>query len=134
MKKPTHPPAYVAADVWEALDYPPELFDGYYARNGWATTWAVLMSVLRDKPQCEGVDDEGKPCVLRKHPTGPHHSIMDVGSTEPLPHQRSDELAALTSRVRELESEIKSWEGLDEIRRDRIYELTGIIKALRGTP
>lgn len=28
----------------------------------------------------------------------------------------------------------ESWERLDEIRRDRIYELTGIIKALRGTP
>lgn len=79
------PPVYLAADVWSALRLPDAGFAGYYERNGWAETWAVLMAAVRGPGRC-GRDVDGAPCVLAPHSEStPCHGASDVGSSEPLP-------------------------------------------------
>ena len=60
-------------------------FDGYYERNGWATTWAVLLDAVRTSPYCDAAVDSDEDCVLRAGHVGPHMGPSDVGSSEPLP-------------------------------------------------
>lgn len=79
------PPTYLALDVWQALGLPVDQFDGYYERNGWAETWAVLMAAVRGPAQCERPVD-GDVCVLAPHSeSNPCYAASDVGSSEPLP-------------------------------------------------
>lgn len=80
------PPVYLAADLWDALGAPTADFDSYYARNGWADTWANLLGTVRDhfKPKC-GHDADGEPCVLTAGHLPPHYGASDVGRSEPVP-------------------------------------------------
>lgn len=80
------PPVYLAADLWDALGAPTADFDSYYARNGWADTWANLLGAVRDhfKPKCEE-DVEGEPCALTAGHLTPHYGPSDVGRSEPVP-------------------------------------------------
>lgn len=79
------PPVYLAADVWSALHLPDGEFEGYYERNGWAETWAVLMAAVRGPARC-GRDVDGEPCVLDPHSEStPCYCAGDVSSSEPLP-------------------------------------------------
>lgn len=80
------PPVYLAADLWDALGAPTSEFDSYYARNGWADTWANLLGTVRDhfKPKC-GHDTDGEPCVLTSGHLPPHYGASDVGRSEPVP-------------------------------------------------
>jgi hypothetical protein len=81
-----HPPAYIALDLWQALDLPTEEFDDYFARNGWATTWASLLDAVKGTYTPCGQDAGGEPCVLRPHDASlPHYGAGDVGTSEPLP-------------------------------------------------
>lgn len=81
------PPAYLALDLWQALDLPLSEFDGYYARNGWADTWANLLEGVRKLvgySTCP-IETDGEPCVLIDGHKGPHYGASDVGASEFLP-------------------------------------------------
>lgn len=83
------PSTYLALDLWMALDLPIDAFDGYYERNGWGTTWAVLLHevrTMRDSAPCWEPAGNGERCVLLPHgDTMPHMGASDVGQSEPLP-------------------------------------------------
>lgn len=105
------PQAYLALDLWQALHLPVGEFDGYFERNGWGTTWPILLHEVRGPATCTRLTDDGEPCVLSPHSeTFPCYGAGDVGSSEPLPaptrprHPGSDPLrealAALHPRVK----------------------------------
>lgn len=77
------PPAYLAQDLWMALGLPVDQFAGYYERNGWAETWAVLLSAVRGPEICGEPAGFGELCVLAPHSVGPHIGRSDVGRSEP---------------------------------------------------
>jgi len=82
------PPVYLALDVWQALGLGMREFDGYYERNGWADTWSNVLHQVRVRAgaqPCLELTDDGEPCTLLVHATGPHYGQSDVGSSEPLP-------------------------------------------------
>lgn len=80
----TTPPVYLAMALWMALGLPVQEFDAYYQRNGWADTWANLLSAVRGPAIC-GAYVDGEVCVLAPHDVGPHMGRSDVGTSEPLP-------------------------------------------------
>ena len=88
---PDAPPAYLALDLWMALGLDSRGFDGYYERNGWATTWSVLLDAVRTSPYCDAAVDSDEDCVLRSGHVGPHMGPSDVGSSEPLPESGEQE-------------------------------------------
>lgn len=85
------PAVQVAHDLWIALRLPGEEFEGYWDRNGWATTWAVLLDAVRgwQYPCQEPTSGDYQACVLPKGHAGPHYGKGDVGVSEPLPERRS---------------------------------------------
>jgi hypothetical protein len=84
-REPSEPPIYLALDLWMALGMDSRGFDGYYERNGWATTWSVLLDAVRTADHCEMPITMDEDCVLRTGHIGPHMGPSDVGSSEPLP-------------------------------------------------
>ncbi len=87
------PPIYLAVDLWMALGGDPGHFQDYYDRNGWGTTWSILLDRARkSSPYYEvcGVIEDGEvePCVLEKPKRDRihvHYGASDVGRSEPLP-------------------------------------------------
>jgi hypothetical protein len=81
------PPGYLVADLWSAIYGDSEGADSYMNRNGWAETWAGLLSavrVIRGDRVC-GQDAGGEPCGLLEHSSGIHYGDGDLGTSEPLP-------------------------------------------------
>lgn len=120
-------PVYLAADVWQALHLPVEEFDGYYERNGWGETWAVLMAAVRGPAKC-GRPVDGEVCVLAPHSeSAPCYGASDVGSSEPLPSPatvqapdatpcRNDAVAAWLKRSRDThDRDDAQWWVIDQL-------------------
>lgn len=84
---PESPPIYLALDLWLAMGLEGQDFDAYYERYGWADTWATLLNAVRTKYGREtcGEGQDGDVCVLRGPHIGPHMTVDDVGTSEPLP-------------------------------------------------
>lgn len=100
--KPEHPPAgpsgtsprpdpvravqiTATLDLWMALGLPIADFDGYLARNRYATTWAGLLARVRTLAQGESQCTRNDWCVLVTPHIGPCYALDDVGRAEPLP-------------------------------------------------
>lgn len=119
--EPAAPPAYLALDLWQALNLPVSEFDAYFERNRWADTWANLLDRVRrlaGRKECPVMVD-GEGCELMNGHSGPHMGASDVGTSEPLPHAAPAEPAVCCDI---------EWEY------GRRNRETGESRALRGKP
>jgi hypothetical protein len=72
-------------DVWMALGLDVALFDGYYQRNRFATTWAELMARVRAMAIPPNPCFIEEWCVLQAGHFGVCYGADDLGTSEALP-------------------------------------------------
>jgi hypothetical protein len=72
-------------DVWMALGLDVALFEDYYQRNGYATTWSELMARVRALALPPNPCFVQEWCVLLGGHLGVCYAADDLGSGAPLP-------------------------------------------------